>query len=144
MLFNYHKFKRTLTFISLLKIELFLFVFVFCVSLKKVPLNQLIQDKLCRLKYNMSEQFCINLSQMKKTDKYYEFKSIILGDGVQYNMYHTLITVCPAIVWSLFLGSWIDNYKNGRKVIFLMGSLCFALESFMNAINSYFFHLSES
>jgi hypothetical protein len=80
---------------------------------------------------------------MKKDHKFHEFKYEILSDAVQYNMYHTLIITCPAIVWSLFYGAWIDNYKHGRKAILLIGSITSALESFMNAINAYFFDLSE-
>jgi len=143
MFFNYHQFKRFLTFVKLLKAEFFTFIFMFCYLLRKTPLDQLIQDKLCRLKYNLSVEFCENLPQMKKSDESYEYKSLILGDAVQYNMYHTLITTCPAILWSLFLGGWIDNYKNGKKAIFLIGSLTAGLETFMNAINAYYFNLSK-
>src|SRR5208282_3372103 len=133
MLLNCHKLKRFLTFIKLLRTEFFMLIFAFCFSLRKTPLDQLIQDKLCRHKYNMSQDFCTNLPEMKKDHKFYEYKSQILTDAVQYNMYHTLITVCPAIVWSLFLGAWIDNYKHGTKVIFIISSITAGLESFMNA-----------
>jgi ABC-type sugar transport system permease subunit len=143
MFLSFHKFKRFLTFIKLLRIEFFILLFTFCFSMRKTPLDQLIQDKLCRHKYNLSQDFCTNLPEMKKDHKFYEFKSQILSDAVQYNMYHTLITTCPAIVWSLFYGAWIDNYKHGRKVIFLICSITAALESFMDAINAYFFYLSE-
>ncbi len=143
MSLSFHKLKRFLTFIKLLRIEFFILIFAFCYSLKKTPLDQLIQDKLCRHKYNMSQDFCANLPEMKKDHKFYEYKSQILTDAVKYNMYHTLITVCPAIVWSLFLGAWIDNYKHGLKVIFIISSMTAGLESFMNAINSYLFDLSE-
>jgi hypothetical protein len=118
-------------------------IYAFFFSLRKAPLNQLIQDKLCRHKYNMSQDFCKNLPEMKKIHEFYEYKSQILSDAVQYNMYHTLITTCPAIFWSLFLGAWIDNYKHGRKAIFIIGSITASLESFLNAVNSYLFDLSE-
>ncbi len=143
MFLNFYKFKRFLTFIKLLRIEFFMSIFAFCYSLRKTTLDQPIQDKSYLHKYNMSHDFCTNLPQMKKDHKFYEHKSQIVTHAVQYNMYHTLITTCPAIVWSLFLGAWIDNYKHGRKKIFLIASITAGLESFMNAINAYIFYLSE-
>ena len=137
-------FKKILIFVKLLKIEFYTFIFILCYSLKKTPLDQLIQDKLCRLEYNLSVQFCEFLPEMKNDDEFYEYKSLILGDAVQYNMYQTLIITCPAILLSLFLGSWIDCYKNGRKAIFLIASMTAGLEALINANNAYFFHLSES
>ncbi len=122
-----------------MRIEFFILIFAFCYSLRKRTLDQLIQDKSYLHKYNISHDFCTNLPEMKKDHKFYEYKSQIVTDAVQYNMYHTLITNCPAIVWSLFLGAWNDNYKDGRKNIFLFVSITAGLESFMNAINAYIF-----
>jgi len=142
MFISCYNFKRTLIFIKLLKIEFFTFIFILCFSLKKTPLDQLIQDKLCRLKYKLSVEFCEHLPETKNSDEFYEYKSLILSDAVQYNMYQTLIITCPAILLSLFLGSWIDNYKYGRKIIFLITSMTAGLEAFINSINAYFFDLS--
>jgi hypothetical protein len=54
---------------------------------------------------------------MKESDKDYKYKTLVLGDAVQFNMYHTIIIFCPGIVWALFLGAWIGQYIDGRKVI---------------------------
>jgi len=90
----------------------------------------------------MTEEFCINLADIKETEKNYEYKTLVLADAVQYNMYHTLITFCPGIVWSLFLGAWIDKYIHGRKAIFFIGSITQSIEAAINTLNAYFFDSS--
>jgi hypothetical protein len=60
MFYNLQKFKRFLKFLTLLRVEPFVIFLGFCLSLRRTPLDLLIQDKLCRLKYNLSENFCRN------------------------------------------------------------------------------------
>jgi hypothetical protein len=50
---------------------------------------------------------------------------------------------CPGIVWSLFLGAWIDKYINGRKVIFLICAMTASIEAAINTLNAYYFDSSE-
>jgi hypothetical protein len=111
--------------------------------MKQTPLNLLIQDKLCRQKYNMSVEFCTNLPQIKESDENYNIKSLVLGDAVQYNMYHTLMQFCPGIVWALFLGTWTDKYIRGRKTIFIIGAITASIEAAINTMNAYYFDSSE-
>ncbi len=143
MFFNWQKFKRILKFVTLLRVEPYLVLIAFCFQMRQTPLNLLIQDKLCRQKYNMSVEFCTNLQEMKESEKNYKIKTLVLGDAVQYNMYHTLMQFCPGIVWSLFLGAWIDKYINGRKVIFLISAMTASIEAAINTLNAYYFDSSE-
>ncbi len=143
MFYNLQKFKRFFKFLSLLRVEPFVIFLGFCLSMRRTPLDLLIQDKLCRLKYNLSENFCTDLPNMKESDKDFKYKTLVLGDAVQYNMYHTIIIFCPGIVWALFLGAWIDKYIHGRKVIILLGALTQSIEAATHAFNAYYFDLSE-
>ncbi len=143
MFFNLKKLKRVLKFITLLRVEPYMVFIAFCLMLRKTPLDLLIQDKLCRQKYNMTVEFCTNLPDMKETEKNYEIKTLVLADAVQFNMYHTLMQFCPGIVWSLFLGAWIDKYINGRKTIFLIGAITSSIEAAINTLNAYYFDSSE-
>ncbi len=143
MFFNWQKFKRILKFVTLLRVEPYMVLIAFCFQMRETPLNLLIQDKLCRQKYNMSVEFCTNLQEMKESEKNYKIKTLVLGDAVQYNMYHTLMQFCPGIVWSLFLGAWIDKYINGRKTIFLIGAITSSIEAAINTLNAYYFDSSE-
>jgi hypothetical protein len=111
--------------------------------MRRTPLDLLIQDKLCRQKYNMSVEFCTNLPQIKESENNYHIKTLVLGDAVQYNMYHTLMQFCPSIVWSLFLGVWTDKYIKGRKTILLVSAITASIEAAINTLNAYYFDSSE-
>ncbi|CAG2105176.1 unnamed protein product [Medioppia subpectinata] len=134
-----NKIKIFFRFLSLLRVEPFMIILAFSQYFRRTPLEVLIQDKLCRNRYNMSEEFCLQLPYMSDVETGHEIKTLILSDAVKYNMYHTWITMAPGIVWSIFLGPWIDKYINGRKAIFIIGSITQSLEAAMNALNSYFF-----
>ena len=133
------RFQKFLAFVSLLKVEPFMIILAMSSYLRRIPLEVLIQDKLCRNEYHMDQEFCLNLPYMREDEPNHEIKTAILSDAVTYNMYHTWITMTPGILWSIFLGPWIDKYVHGRKVIFLVGSITQAIEAAMNALNSYYF-----
>jgi hypothetical protein len=129
--------------VTLLKVEPYLVLTAFCLQMRRTPLDLLIQDKLCRQKYNMSVEFCTNLPQIKESENNYNIKTLVLGDAVQYNMYHTLMQFCPSIVWSLFLGVWTDKYIKGRKIILLVSAITASIEAAINTLNAYYFDSSE-
>ena len=137
------KLKTVFVFISMLRVELFMLLMMFVYCLKRTPLDMLIQDKLCMHKYNQSQSFCERLSSIDENDDNFEYKTLILSDAVKYNMYSTLITFLPGIVWSLFLGSWTDRYLKGRKVILLVAAITQSIENLINAFGSYYFTSSE-
>jgi hypothetical protein len=43
-------------------------------------------------------------------------------------MYRTLSATIPSVFWSLFLGSWTDKYAPAKKILLLIGGLCFTIE----------------
>ena len=130
-------------FLSMLKLEFYMGIIAIVFYMKTTPLDVLIQDKICKLKYNMSDDFCLQLSSIDEEDDNYHYKNQILSDVVNFKSYQNLIYYIPGTIWSLFLGSWCDRYTKAKKWILLIGAITTAIECLMNAINSYYFSLSK-
>ncbi|CAG2102357.1 unnamed protein product [Medioppia subpectinata] len=133
---------RFLRFVSLLRLEPYIVLFTAFYFVKRNALDVLIQDKICVHKYNMPEDFCYHLASIKKNDTNAHIKTDILADAVMYNTYQQLLTQPLSIIWSLFLGTWVDKYPKGRKWIFIIAAVTQAMEAAINACNSYFFSLN--
>jgi hypothetical protein len=97
--------RSIIDFIKILRVEPFLFMLVFQWNLKSLPTSQMLQDKVCRLWYNQTVEYCQGLSKMQgghgEADDY---KSKVLADTAQFSQYQTIISTVPAIFWSLFIG----------------------------------------
>ncbi len=50
----------------------------------------------------------------------------------------------PMVVWSLFIGSFLDNYKNGTKVVLLAGIVGDLFALIVYTGNVLFYDLSKS
>ena len=133
------KIKLFLRFVSLLRVEVFMYLTALSLYIRLTPLDLLIQDKICFNKYNLSKDTCKNLPSLTQNETGYEFKSKILSEAVEYNMYQNIIQYAPGIVWALFLGAWIDRYNNGRKAVFIIGATTQCLEAIINWFNAYYF-----
>ena len=132
------KIKSFLTFLWLLRVEVFMFFTAYSLYIRTTPLDLLIQDKICRNHYELNASICHDLPQ-KTDNETGHHKSDILSLAVQYNMYQNIIQYAPGIVWALFLGAWIDKYNNGRKMVFIIGSSTQCIEAIINWFNSYYF-----
>ena len=130
-------------FVSMLKLEPFMVIMAFVLHMKITPLDLLLQDKLCKHKYNMSDHFCANLSDIDETDVNHIYKTLVLSDVVTYKMWVKMIIYVPGNVMSLFLGSWSDRYMPARKIIMLCASFAMFIENLVNALNSYYFWLGK-
>ena len=133
------KIKLFFRFISLLKVEVLMFVLTFSFYFKRTPLEVLIQDKLCRNDYNLSQEFCYRLPYLTKIDSDYEMKDKILSEAVKYKMYQSIINNLPTFLWPLFMGAWIDNYRAARKIILIIGAVTHCMEAVINFFNCYYF-----
>jgi hypothetical protein len=119
-----------------LKVEPFLFFYMFSYSLSSISISQLTQDKLCRFKYQKDAEYClkINSEDSKHEDEY--TKSLILTDVSYLSLYRMMLTTIPCVIWSLFIGSWSDNYIHGRKILMCCGCIGAVLESILLIINA--------
>ncbi|CAG2104672.1 unnamed protein product, partial [Medioppia subpectinata] len=134
---------RLWQFSRLLTIEPYIFVLMFIYTLKKVPTDQLAQDKICRLSYGMNTTYCQQLSHMTADEDYMHVKSKILADSTNFGLYMIIISTLPTVLTSLFIGAWTDNYINAKKVLLIMGSMAMICEAVINILNDYFFDLSQ-
>lgn len=119
-----------------LKIEPFIFLFVSSSSISDITATQLIQDKICLLKYNRSAEYCAQISDEKSVSDADSDKTKILADLAQYIIYRTIIGSLPSILFSIFIGSWIDKYIHGRKILLCFGCLGYTAQYAILLLNA--------
>lgn len=119
-----------------LKVEPFLCLYMFSYSLSSISISQLIQDKLCRLTYGQSSEYCLEINSQEFDHSSDHIKSAILTDSSYISLYRMIITTIPCVIWSLFIGSWSDKYIDGRKLIMCFGTIGAFLESMALIINA--------
>lgn len=137
------KFRDTLHFIRLLKSEPYVFITMFVYVMKRIPFDQLVQDKICMQKYNMDKKYCRELPSLSEEDDFAGKKSFILTDVTQFNMIINIINMFPAIIISLFVGPFIDKNIHAKKLLMVIAMLLSLLENGLLLLNCYFFDLSK-
>lgn len=126
--------------------ELYLFVYFFSTYLKYTPTTQLAQDKICKFKYNQSDEYCIQLSKVdlgSEKDSQH-LKNLILTESAQFSLYATLVSTLPSLFLCLVLGSWCDNYIDGRKILMIVGSVGVAIETIITLFFAIQFNISKN
>ena len=136
----FEKLKRALKFLSLLKMEVSLILCMFTSFIKRIPYDQLVQDKICLQYYHMDNVYCKELPKLKIDDDPEGFKINILKDSTEFNFYYIMLTNLPSIIWQLFIGSWMDKYHDARKIVIICYSIGAFLEVGLLALNSYMFN----
>ena len=136
----FEKLKRALKFLSLLKMEVSLLLFTFTYFIKRIPYEQLLQDKICLQYYHMDNVYCKNLPKLKVEDDPEGLKINILKDSTGFNFYYIILTNLPPVFWSLFIGSWMDKYHHARKIVIICYSFGQFLEVILLGLNSYMFN----
>src|SRR5438105_2614837 len=109
--------KEIVEFVKILSFEPLIFLFALSVSFNKVSFIQLVQDKLCVGDFNQSRYYCIHMNDGNLTIEQEAIKSKILVRSSQFTMYNSIISTLPRILWSISIGSWLDKYVHGRKVM---------------------------
>src|SRR5882757_6408791 len=126
------KLRNFFSFINCLRIELYYALYLFAFNVNSVPTAQLFQDKICIQKFNQTAEFCVKLAEMDdENDPKYHYKSLVLKESAQFNMYSYIVALGPAVFWSLLFGSWVDKYYYAKKLLFLVGGICMTIESSM-------------
>lgn len=138
------KLKRLCSFVSLLRVEPFLLLLVFQYNIKRVPSDQLLQDKICVQMYNTTTDYCHSVPSMKPEDDKLGFKSLILKDTNQFNLYINLLVTIPCVIIQFFIGSWVDKYIHGKKTLMLLGSMAGTIEGVILTWNAIQFDLCKN
>ena len=130
-----------LSIIKLIRLEPYMFLFMFAYGLEGLTVAQLVQDKICISKYNQSEEYCAALSEYINDNEEVDFKSSILADVTRFGLYKSVITSIPVIFWSLFLGSWADRHSSAPKILLSLAAIGSLLESGLLLLNAIDFEL---
>ncbi|XP_023217606.1 proton-coupled folate transporter-like [Centruroides sculpturatus] len=103
-----------------LRIEFFLFLIIFVISLKSVSQQSLILERVCRFHFGYSEKICNNLTE------YDSIQASVQKISTRYNLGSALVTTLPAIISTTLLSPWSDKY--GRKFPILISTFGLILE----------------
>lgn len=126
-------------FVRQLVIEPFVFLFMFAFALEGLAITQLAQDKICRFRYNQSDDYCAYLGEQVSSSSVFDFKNQILADVTTFTLYKTIVNAVPIIFWSLFLGAWADRHERAPKFLMSIVSIASCVESFLLIFNSIYF-----
>ena len=116
-----------------LRVEPVVLVYVAVILSRMTALQLLLQDKLCQQRYNMSDEYCLRLSDAPSTPT----KNAILADVSSYTSSREVFSLLPNIVIGLFAGAWCDRFKNGRRYCLfatLTGQILETLSLLLNAV----------
>ncbi|XP_015789275.1 uncharacterized protein LOC107366207 [Tetranychus urticae] len=87
-----------------IRIELYCFLYFLATHMIKLPLNQLIFDKLCLNDYRLAADSCESLSDEPDSKVYNQIETSMVNLAI----YQHLLSILPSIILTLFLGHWID------------------------------------
>ena len=139
-----HKVKRIFEFFSLLNVEPFILFLMISSMIKIVPSSQLIQDKICLNKFNMTSTYCLNLPQMTAEEDIFNVKTQILKEVTKYSLYSNLIGTIPTLLGTLLIGSWIDKYRGAKKAIMIASALAGIMEGLIAIANIYYYDICKN
>lgn len=92
---------KILPFVRLLTVEPLTFLSMFAFTFKMIPQNQMVQDKLCMQRYNLSFEYCQGLPTMEEADDHLGMKSTILSDMAQFTLHVSMLITIPVRTHSL-------------------------------------------
>ena len=133
-----------MNFLRLLTVEPLAFFNIFIFMFKRLPLDQMIQDKICLSRYGLTPNYCQSLPTMKDEDDVLRMKSTILADVTTFNLYANILITIPSFFIATLIGPFIDRYRPAKKILLIVSSLVMLAESAILCINSYFFTISMS
>ncbi|XP_013789865.2 proton-coupled folate transporter-like [Limulus polyphemus] len=119
--------------IKTMRIEPFLFLFMFGESARRASLQNLLEDKACHLYFQFPTEICSNLSN------YTTKEDDVTRVANNYSMIITLISMIPGIFLSVIVGPWSD--KHGRKIPMLFATFGVILELIGYLLTAIFFDL---
>ena len=136
----YQKFKTALKFISLLKPEFCVVLCMLSFSIRGIPFNQLLQDKICMQHNGTDENYCSNLAEIDDKDDVNGLKTEILKDATEMGLYVIIILTLPAVFYSPLIGPWMDKYPHARKILLMVYCFAATLELILSGLNAYMFN----
>ncbi|RWS16103.1 hypothetical protein B4U79_17886 [Dinothrombium tinctorium] len=119
------------------KVELYVFLFIFAMAIKSVTIVQMYQDKLCAIDGGYRASFCKHLNASDELEQ--QIKAEVLGKSSLFLIYQSLITTIPVTVVSLFIGPWVDKHFKALKILFMTTAIGSSLETIILMLNAFYF-----
>ncbi|XP_015788770.1 uncharacterized protein LOC107365729 [Tetranychus urticae] len=114
-------------------LECFYLIFVFGSSMQLTVVTQMIEDKICLNQYGFRLADC--------ADEHSDAKIAVLREASTISSYRSILSGLPAIVTTLFVGPWINNYPNHLKLIIIIPAISSILQVMFLTGNAIFFSL---
>uniref|UniRef100_T1JZL4 Uncharacterized protein n=1 Tax=Tetranychus urticae TaxID=32264 RepID=T1JZL4_TETUR len=133
--------KELLELVKLLRIDVFFMLTIFALYIPSVTVTQLSQDKYCMNTYSVNESICLEL-ETHTNDSYTPIRNMVLEDATTLKMYSTIIVTVPGIVFSLFLGYWVDTYPGHIRYMLTLGPICGILQNLITIYQCFAFDIS--
>ncbi|KAI2807839.1 hypothetical protein BLOT_005779 [Blomia tropicalis] len=124
--------------------ELFIIVRLVALIVPNVSKSLLIQDKICLFKYEQDDEFCLRIHQdLNWTTEQVLIKDHILAEATQFIGYtRNMIDSLAMVIWSLFVGSFLDKFKQSTTVIMSLNVGSDILLSIVQLLLIYFYDSS--
>ncbi|CAG2170532.1 unnamed protein product, partial [Oppiella nova] len=135
----YTKIKRVGEFLSLLRVEPYLFAITFVYTMKRELTEQLVADKICRFKYHLNATYCSKLHTMTDHEDYLDMRPTIYEDKKHLFLYKTALVIVPSLLATVIIGHWTDTYVKAKKWLLITGALAIIAECIILILNDYYF-----
>lgn len=119
-----------------LVIEPYIFLMGVSIATSLVPLEQMQQDKVCRIEFNQTIEYCLKLSESATSD----MKIAILARSNNFNQFKAILDAVPSIIWCLVAGSVSDRYPKTRKPFMVATALSGLLRDGLLLLNLVYFN----
>ncbi|XP_015783763.1 uncharacterized protein LOC107361447 [Tetranychus urticae] len=113
--------------IKVLRIDIYLFLFMLGYYIGQVPTTQLIEDKICINELHIDPDLCQNLDQTTEITEV--TKNDVLERTTKIKNWQTILSTIPGIAISLFSGFWIDSYPAHIRYLLMVPCVSIALQS---------------
>ncbi|XP_076045698.1 putative peptidoglycan muropeptide transporter SLC46 [Oratosquilla oratoria] len=108
---------KIILFLSFFHLEPYIFLVILCYAIEGVFFTQLVQDKLCAINYEYSEEICDNIGNGNHTEE----MNRVQKASADIIMFKDFIINFPNLFFVMIMGPWSD--RHGRKLSLLLPAL---------------------
>ena len=119
-------------------IEPVIFLYLTSVGLISVIRPNLLLDKACRIKLNLTDEICDNLSNLNETSEYYNVTIEVQKVVADYETTLSLAAALPRVAFTLLAGPWSD--RHGRRLLIIIPIVGQAITALTLILNVKFFY----
>lgn len=133
--------KEMIELIKLLRIDVYMALFMFGYGVYQVPNVELTQSKICLNELGQDESLCDNLSSGETSTA--EIQSQVLIGATSIHNYQTLVATIPGVIQSFFFGYWIDKYPSHIRSLLILPCVGVLIQSLIMIYQCIYFDVGE-